>query len=1048
MDCKGYTKVQNLLKVFEEERQLQQTRRTKTAETQKRGEETLCCESWEESWIRSHDDVIFNDGMDQSILEYARHVSQSILEASHMRIQQGGVHSLQEQQQAKLYAEEFPSLPGSSSGNLREDSSGTSKTGQIGKSKQVTVKRRIVPTAVDSVHIDETFVSPHVEKTLGNSSSPFPNASASISMFASRFTGDNPCAVKDDGKLMDRNTNNMINGALEQEEELYMISTPGGRLKPSAPHYNGAFIDSFELRQSLVGDGHDVEHGTPLGARIQGLALLHARVLARSSTIFLLSELSFLFELLVVDPHVTIDVEEGDEAGMKSGMDAVVYAGTVLQHSGEVLHGLGRDILEDLEKYVRNIKTCDASMRKLERMISSALTEQEPRSLLYSPSVGRIQSSGPLLGLTGLNVFLNDSSGVISRSSDDQKKISNRESFRDSWFKLMREAVHRSSSLDAWEHHKGSTKVGNNAVSEERHGDMVVLKLIQEESGQLLRGLRIDNYDPFAELFTAAVLQAAITGETVMDEELTGIAKQNVSRFESLNKRFQVTSNRKSAVASRRGQQKSLLMSRKGHVDHSAEHALRISGEFSKPLRPFILFLEATDSHRLNNSLTRIMRAKLISLLLSSSESTSLNDTGLLSLEELCISTTSLASFLGYLSFTKGQGSLPAPSLEKIQEQGDFDGSHSIDVLNALRQCIPSDIDTLSPPGNLYRYIPWICRYVKFLVWNRDLCGTTYFKKLFALLQEIRQHPFLRPESQEFCGIAPLCLRGILDNLSWYFDLEMEKLDGYTEFKNVDALNSTIRDDIQWANTVLGRRYLEITCPDIFHLQASLSPATSRGQEVKTRKKIRPTAPVKTGEAVSPPLLPDTQSKDRADDNQEKVVEELERVFLDQYSNGSLVTDIKLRDFVTWCSDAIARQGVSTGLGQVSEESVPQDISQDMEDCLRQYRQEGKLQGQRTDKQKIRMMIRGLEDHFVARYCRVLQVSSIAALQNKVKHCSKESTEILLPSSWGSHVKMTAAAIIARKAESAGMRQLISELKKLASSRIKKEIDSILAHYF
>ena len=995
--CASYTIVQNLLDTFDDTHE----------------------------WIESLESVDLSQ-VEGSILDYVRHVSGDILQASQSA--RGGREQTVSVKQAvpeRSYVEEFPSL-----GSCLEDTKKKSileariaspSGGEMVQTVSHKVsKRRIVPTAVTSVHVDETFVG-----------------SGSV----------------ENGLMMERILVEKKKHTAVQED---VVCTPDQNGKGFSRISIGDLTErfggslGFESLDSPVDvkSPDTVVEETHVGGWLQGLAILHGRVLERSPRIYLLSEIRFLFELLVVDPRVRIDGEEG----MTCGMDAVVYAGTVLQHSGDLLYGLGRETLEDLSDYLSNVALKSKVLRLLKKKVSGALLGQEPMSLLaHSPSLGRVQTSGPLLGLTGLNVFLSDSSGAVSRSSEDQKRLSNREAFRDTWFKLMREAVHRSSSLDALQQHKGSSKGGSNAVSEERHGDVVVLKILQEDSGQILRGLRVDNYEPFAELFTAAVLQAAVTGETLMDEELTGIAKQNLSRFESLNKRFQTTSNTKGAAPPRRSQQKSGLMPRKGHIDHSAEHALRISGEFAKPLRPFVLFLEATDSQRLNISIVKTMRAKLMSLLTSSSKSQSLNNAGLLSLEELCISTTSLAGFLGYFSFTKGQSVMKdSPSLQRVQEDGDFDGSHSLDVLNALQQCIPSFDDMSSTPGNFFRYIPWVCRYLKFLAWNRELCSMPYFQRLFDMLQEIRCHHLLRPTSREFRGVAALCLRGILDNICWYFEPELESFRGSkvsTEQKNMGELESALRDDIQWANTVLGRRYVEMTCPDISYLQALISPAKAHGQELKPRKKIRPTVPVHT-ETVSSPLS--TGSLQRARDpaeakktKQEHILEELERVFLDQYSNGSVVTDVKLRDFVTWCSDAVARKGVSAGLEQLSHQ-CHDDISKAIKDRIIRLKQEGIIQNQRMEKQRMQLATRGLQDQFSDRYYRALQAESIAALRDAINQCSKQSAEMLLPDSWGRHVKMTAAAIIARRAESAGSRQLLSELKKVALSRTKKEIESLI----
>lgn len=1086
---------------------------------------------WHDSWNSAE-----LDRFEISVLEYARHVSEDIIRVSrttrasssstfsrrsssgpepqklhgkrdeHEREgeKQGKEQDRERTQQrdwsgVSSYMEEFPRL-GSSVGMTRRDKERTSilesrivspAGGLGGKDGYVTrthssskgSTRRIVPTAVDSVHVDETFMAP--------SSMEEPSL-----MFAPAAASAAPSRDKDGSKMMSYHHGNGICRRVDErgsrevplhheacprltddQDSNHVLCTPDqdgtGKslsrvdIEDDFPRNFGSLrFDPFESLAdvdpdgikrpgSKDGDADDIDlKETSLNDAISRLALLHGKILESSPRIFLMSEISLLFDLFGIDPGITIDGEVDGEGrvGLRSGIDAVNYAATVILSSGNLLQGLGRDILEDVLSYLKTISHIKSNvLRTLRRVVSDAILSQEPTSLLHSPSFGRVHNSGRFVGLTGLNVFLNDSSGFISRSSDDQKKVSNRETFRDTWFKLMRDAVNRSTSLDALQHRAGP-KVVSQTVSEERHGDLVVLKIIQEGSGQLLRGLRIDNYEAFAELFTAAVLQAAITGETLMDEELTGIAKQNLSRFESLSKRFvQTTNTTKNTAQTQRSHQKNSMLSRKGQVDHSAEHALRVSGEFPKPLRPFVLFLEATDSHRLNSILARTMKTKLYSVLKSLTDSTSLNDGSMLSLEEMCISTTSLAGFLGYFSFTKGQTGWQdfSPSLQRLQDQGEFDGSHSIDALNALQQCIPASRGLTSFPGNLYRYIPWICRYLKFLTWNRELCRTNYFKRLFGILQNIRQHPYLQPSSHCFRGIAPLCLRGMLDNFSW--DFEDEMLNSKHDEIHVDTLDFALEDDIRWANTIIGRRYLEMTCPEVSYLRtiisSKVSPSVSSGQETKTRKKIRPTIPVQKEFNVSSlPRIQIGQDTSNAPSSQfikEKVREKLERVFLDQYSNPALVTDVKLRDFVAWCSDAIARQGVSAGLEQASRLHI-EEISKDMEDIVSQYKQEGQVSNQNIDKQKLRLLARGMEDHFAARYCRALQAASTAALQARITKDSKQSAEILLPDSWGTQVKMTAAAIIARRAESAGMRQLLSELKKVGLSRTKKDLEFIL----
>ena len=65
---------------------------------------------------------------------------------------------------------------------------------------------------------------------------------------------------------------------------------------------------------------------------------------------------------------------------------------------------------------------------------------------------------------------------------------------------------------------------------------------VQHRAPTFLRKVSPDSVAHLAELFTAAVLQAAATGEAVLDEELGSLAKQDVSRFRRLNQRLQVNS--------------------------------------------------------------------------------------------------------------------------------------------------------------------------------------------------------------------------------------------------------------------------------------------------------------------------------------------------------------------------------------------------------------------------------------------------------------------------------------------------------------------------
>lgn len=64
---------------------------------------------------------------------------------------------------------------------------------------------------------------------------------------------------------------------------------------------------------------------------------------------------------------------------------------------------------------------------------------------------------------------------------------------------------------------------------------------MQHHARRAIRALRPDNYTPFAELFVAALLQAAATGESLLDSKLEDLAKRDVAKFFRLNQRMQAS---------------------------------------------------------------------------------------------------------------------------------------------------------------------------------------------------------------------------------------------------------------------------------------------------------------------------------------------------------------------------------------------------------------------------------------------------------------------------------------------------------------------------
>lgn len=72
-------------------------------------------------------------------------------------------------------------------------------------------------------------------------------------------------------------------------------------------------------------------------------------------------------------------------------------------------------------------------------------------------------------------------------------------------------------------------------------GEAVVLGVLVDRAGRLVRGVASGNLAAFARLFCAALLQAAATGEALLEGELETLAARDPSRFSRLNQRLQAS---------------------------------------------------------------------------------------------------------------------------------------------------------------------------------------------------------------------------------------------------------------------------------------------------------------------------------------------------------------------------------------------------------------------------------------------------------------------------------------------------------------------------
>eukprot|EP00890_Picochlorum_soloecismus_P001931 jgi/Picsp_1/2739/NSC_00967-R1_protein len=924
--------------------------------------------------------------------------------------------------------------------------------------------RRIVPTAVATVEVDEKFVGSFEDAGDLKDDVSFARSSFEKVAIETRATSS---------KAQTR-MEKVLPTATESHAQEY-VCKPSSRLEQRV-------LDSSFIERKLENAAKDESYlqidlsadlvancDVPEREEIRNLGLLHAAILRISPRISISREINFLISLLAVEPSLANDKCSIDNPVFVNGADAVNYSCIVLLNAGNVICSLGKKLIGELTTYCTSLSfqiKC-RPLAELTIVLKTLNGRGVSQGILQLRSLdSQNQGTGSLSGHFGLNAFINDK--ISGRSSEERMKLSNRENFRDSWFSLMKEAVSCSSSLQS--DVNSTSKTTKPSSKHEDSGDSITLQVLQKQAGNLLRYLRRDNFDSFAELFTAAVLQAAATGETLMDEELTGLAKRNLSKFHFLNRRLQgrttqpgnkhnISDQQQAGNNLTRKQGRPNFLPNKRNQDYSSDYALDISTEFSKAVRPFVLFLEAADSHRLDVSLMHVMKAKLISLVTSAEENQDLGESKL-GVDEFSVATSTLAAFLGYLSFSKGEERSKSPSespLGSLRLDGIFDGSHPLDVLKALEESLDLSCNGKRASGNIFRCLPWICRYIKFLVWDNETAELAYFQKVFSILRFLRFHPSLLPVSGLFMEMGVLCLRSMLDDVAWIFPEYMDQCTAplsNNEIEKYQQVVDILYDDVQWANSSIGDRYVEMTCPLLIHsgiLLGSNNKMTRPFERInpKTIKKIRPTIPKK-----QPQKMPVVEQNGKlasvtfssaVSTEKSTLLQRLERVFLDQYSSSDSITNVKLREIVAFASDAIARQGVAAGLEVVQQDlqicDVPKEVDSLVNELFQYLTTLNRGQGPKIDRKKL---MEDCMDHVTdisSRLVKSMENRPLERFQSRVNYCAKNAAEIFLPNEWGSSVKQTAASIISRKATSLGIKQLEDRVEYITASRVKDFIE-------
>ncbi|KAL0027923.1 hypothetical protein WJX79_002908 [Trebouxia sp. C0005] len=264
------------------------------------------------------------------------------------------------------------------------------------------------------------------------------------------------------------------------------------------------------------------------------MADLHAYIIAVDWHVSLAAELDLLLHLLALPSAVVCapTVPPDTQPMFASGAVAALYASTVLCLSGQLIAALGKSMLEILAE----LPILSQHAPNLRSKLQQELDRLEENLLASNKAYSRPASSH----LYGAGAFTQD--GQRQRSQEEQRKVSNMNDCRDAWARVMRTAADQQAQpLQVPSAAQSKARLQLDPISDANAG---VLLYMQQNVRKPLRALRPDNYATFAELFATALLQAAATGETLLDQsestqKLQQLADKDTSKFYRLNQRMQ-----------------------------------------------------------------------------------------------------------------------------------------------------------------------------------------------------------------------------------------------------------------------------------------------------------------------------------------------------------------------------------------------------------------------------------------------------------------------------------------------------------------------------
>ncbi|KAJ7565096.1 hypothetical protein O6H91_02G047900 [Diphasiastrum complanatum] len=756
--------------------------------------------------------------------------------------------------------------------------------------------------------------------------------------------------------------------------------------KDVASHENTATVEVLPLQTSpasitqpmhVVGNAEEQSTETRkklISGRLRRLALIHSKLLVSKMVPSLLGELHLLFQLLswdaemvAKDPMVKCCSETGNEAHEKlfsSSDDGPSYACAVLEHAGTILDSVGEHLLSALLE-VPAISHCSSSLLSrlkgsLADYQASALrsckgydaTIKADRALQVSPG----KYLNPPSAWVGMPVMMPFQASRDSRKNfktrEEQRVFNNREICRDRFYTIMRSALSTQNPFTSA------------ATSEES------FRKYMESVRQFLTVLLFENYSWFAELFMEQVLQISSWGET--DPEVTGLARQDPGKLQRLHDRmtgssscqlstcpqkqgpyswstdfqlplspsspwsqvrnFQSTNHSESAgnlKASNRTRESASLPMR--HNTDSVGSWSHFSRLFPQSLRPYVWFLEAADSYRLNIHLVWSIVAKLSSLAEFPSRSQAAVDI-LTGFTDRVLILKALAGLLGFLTFSPGAAML-RPMANLPAHEGIDKGSHMsrtappINVVDILRRAVIH--------GSMLLNLPWVLEFLCFAKTDQESQSQTYFQDALLTLRRVYMLPMLDPSSPDF-SVGSICILSSLDTFFDNMDLpypdisepspgssDSSKDVHVTDKRGMDVINardSEKRDVFNAVDRISGiidSRYIQHCCPLIMDLRLILLEGNKRRQrqlslsgspEATLRRFPRKITPVERLSHPQPSLIgglleQPTAMEDTIISKQDHLKSSLQRKFLEQRP--------QVRRLVDFVVDVIASNAAS-----------------------------------------------------------------------------------------------------------------------------------------